>query len=105
MSLPFVLAIIPMLPGVNGNSASALRAVRGDLAKQEGFGVGEFAAWSNNLRALAGAAAPVIYGNVYSWCARNNVSPGKSFWAAAVFGALVPEVLLRGMEDEELCNK
>lgn len=45
------------LPGVNGASATALKSISTDLATAEGFGKGEFSAWSNNLRALAGAAA------------------------------------------------
>ena len=43
-------------------------------APEEGMGKGEFSAWTNNLRALAGAAAPVIIGNYYSWCLKKKVS-------------------------------
>ena len=60
---------------MNGASATALKSISTDLATAEGFGKGveankdllalatlpggEFSAWTNNLRALAGAVATV----------------------------------------------
>lgn len=98
----FILAILPMLPGVNGSSARALQALATDRATSEGFGKGEFSAWSNNLRALIGALAPVIYGNYYAWARRKGVPPGTVFMLAALLGAVLPEMLLRLITDEEL---
>lgn len=98
----FLLATVPMLPGVNGASASALKALSSDLASAEGFGKGEFSAWVNNLRAVAGSVAPFIYGNYYAWARRRGVPPGSVFFVAAAMGAVLPELLLRLVRDEEL---
>merc|ERR1712178_240306 len=62
----FLVMMLPMLPGVNGASATSLKAVAQDLATSQGFGKGEFSAWVNNLRALAGSVAPVLYGQYYA---------------------------------------
>ncbi|CAE7623517.1 TIC32, partial [Symbiodinium pilosum] len=44
-SLLFLTMMVPMLPGVNGASATALKAVAQDIATSQGFGKGEFSAW------------------------------------------------------------
>ncbi|CAL1126068.1 unnamed protein product [Cladocopium goreaui] len=62
----FLSMMVPMLPGVNGASATALKAVAQDIAANQGFGKGEFSAWVNNLRAFSGSVAPVVYGQVYA---------------------------------------
>ena len=101
----WVLAVAPLLPGVNGASANALKAIVGRRAAAEGFGAGEFSAYSNNLRALAGALAPVLYGNVYAAAKRRGLNPGVAFWAAGLLGAALPQLLLNSMRDEELTDR
>jgi len=103
-SLPsvFLFSVVFMLPGVNGASASALKALSSDLAAAEGFGKGEFSAWVNNLRALAGSAAPVLYGNYYAWARRRGVWPGSVFWLAGLVGSALPELLLWHTGNDEL---
>ncbi|CAE7180804.1 bglX [Symbiodinium pilosum] len=98
----FLLAVLPMLPGVNGASATALKSISTDLATAEGFGKGEFSAWTNNLRALAGAVATVLYGNYYSWCKRTGISAGTTFALAGLIGAALPELILRLTKDNEI---
>lgn len=98
----WMLAVLPMLPGVNGASANALKAILGRRAEAEGFGGGEFSAYSNNLRSLAGAAAVVVYGNVYAWARRRGVLPGSAFFVAAAMGAILPQALLHTLRDEDL---
>lgn len=98
----FLLAMLPLLPGVNGASASALKALSADLAAAEGFGKGEFSAWTNNLRALSGSAAPVLFGQCYAWCLRRGIYPGSVFALAGFIGALLPEALLRRVDADEL---
>ena len=44
----FLAMMLPMLPGVNGASATALRAVAQDIAATQGFGKGEFSAWARS---------------------------------------------------------
>jgi len=101
-ALFFILGVLPMLPGVNGSSASALKALSSDRATAEGFGKGEFSAWSNNLRALMGSLAPVIYGNYYAFALRKGLPAGTVFILAGILGAGLPEVLLRFIKDEDL---
>eukprot|EP00443_Scrippsiella_acuminata_P023707 CAMPEP_0115234152 /NCGR_PEP_ID=MMETSP0270-20121206/34645_1 /TAXON_ID=71861 /ORGANISM="Scrippsiella trochoidea, Strain CCMP3099" /LENGTH=423 /DNA_ID=CAMNT_0002648889 /DNA_START=45 /DNA_END=1316 /DNA_ORIENTATION=+ len=59
----FLLATLPMLPGVNGNSARKLQVRVSKLATDEGFSNGEFSAWLNNLRALTSTVTPIVVGN------------------------------------------
>lgn len=97
------LGTVPIiLPGVNGNTAQALKALATDRAAAEGFGKGEFSAWSNNLRALAGSVAPVLLGNVYALSRRKSWPPGAAYFVLAVVGALLPELLLQFTKDSEL---
>jgi len=91
----FYCCVTPLLlPGVNGASASALKAVSSDLASAEGFLKGEFSGYVNNLRAVTGAVAPVIYGNWYAWCARRGIYPGTTWWIAGLIGAIMPQYIL-----------
>jgi len=98
----FILAMPFLLPGVNGASGTALKALLTDRANAEGFGKGEFSAWSNNLRALAGASATVLFGNYYAWTKTNGMPSGSVFALAAIIGTIMPEVLLRFTRDDEL---
>jgi MFS family permease len=100
------LTIPLILPGVNGNTAQRLKALAVDRATSEGFGKGEFSAWSNNLRAIAGSISPVIYGHWYASCCNKRIMapPGSVYWLAAVLGALVPEFLLTFATDKDLEN-
>lgn len=104
-SLVWVAAVLPLLPGVNGSSSNAIKAIVGSRANAEGFGSGEFSAYTNNLRALAAAAAPVLYGNVYAACRRKGWRPGLAFWVAAALGAAVPQLLLSTLSDSDLSAK
>uniref|UniRef100_A0A7S1LUZ7 Major facilitator superfamily (MFS) profile domain-containing protein n=1 Tax=Alexandrium catenella TaxID=2925 RepID=A0A7S1LUZ7_ALECA len=98
----FLLAILPMLPGVNGASTSALKALAQDHATAEGFGKGEFSAYQNNLRALASAVAPVMIGNYYAWCRQKSVNVGTTFMMGALIGCVLPELAMRSlMKDSE----
>jgi len=91
-----------MLPGVNGASATALKTVQNQIATSQGFGKGEFSAWVNNLRALAGSAAPVLYGQFYAAAEKYGRNPGHVFALAGVLGALIPQLILQGMPDSQL---
>eukprot|EP00928_Gymnodinium_smaydae_P072362 TRINITY_DN55730_c0_g1_i1.p1 TRINITY_DN55730_c0_g1~~TRINITY_DN55730_c0_g1_i1.p1 ORF type:complete len:440 (+),score=95.66 TRINITY_DN55730_c0_g1_i1:62-1381(+) len=98
----WLLMMFPMLPGVNGASSIALKGVAQKMADGHGFGNGEFSAWINNLRALAGAVAPVVYAQVYSAFAKRGMNPGHTFAVAGLLGALLPEILLRTTSDSEV---
>ena len=98
----FIAAIPPWIPGVNGTSAMALRALSADVAAAEGFGKGEYSGWLNNLRALAGAGAAYSYGQIYAWSLRKGIYAGWFFWIGMFVGAVVPELLLWCTSDAEL---
>merc|ERR1712050_694038 len=91
----FLLAVPLLMPGVNGASGTALKAIAADRAASEGFGKGEFSAWTNNLRAMACAIASVLYGNYYAWSKTHGVPAGSTYALAGVFGAVVPEIIMR----------
>lgn len=98
----WIAMMFPMLPGVNGSSATALKAVAQELANKQGFGKGEFSGWVNNLRALAGSVSPVVYAQCYAAAEKRGANPGHTFALAGVFGAILPQLLLRTMKDSEL---
>merc|ERR1719215_336577 len=99
----WLLFMIPMLPGVNAASATALKSYSSELARREGFGNGEFSAWVNNLRAIVASIAPMIYGQVYAFLEKAGMNPGHTFALAGLVGALTPEILMQTMlQDPEL---
>ena len=95
-------AFFLLTPGVNGAASTALRAVAADQAAAQGFGRGEFQGWCNNMRALAGAAAPLIYGHYYAFAERSGIWPGTVHWLAVLLGAVLPQMLLATVPDEQL---
>merc|ERR1712217_181261 len=90
------------MPGANGARGTALKAIAADCATSEGFGKGEFSAWTNNLRAIACAIATVFYGNYYAWSKTHGVPAGSTYALAGMFGAVVPEVILRFTRNSEM---
>lgn len=98
----FLSMMVPMLPGVNGASATALKAVAQDIAANQGFGKGEFSAWVNNLRAFSGSVAPVLYGQVYAAAQNRGRNPGLTFFLAGILGALLPQAMLHYVTDSDM---
>ena len=91
-----------MLPGVNGASGGAIKALATERAILSGIGRGELSAYLNNLRAIASAVAPMLYGNTYSLLRTNGVYPGLAFTVAAIVGGVLPEILHRTMKKEDV---
>lgn len=98
----WLAAMVPMLPGVNGTCAIPLKARATELAIAQGFGKGEFSAWSNNLRALVGSAAPLLYGQIWAALQKQGKNPGLTFAFAGSVGAVVPQLMLWAMRDSDL---
>jgi hypothetical protein len=73
-----------------------------DKAAAQGFGRGEFQGWCNNMRALAGALSPLIYGHYYAFAERRGIWPGTVFWVCGALGAAVPQLLLACTTQREL---
>jgi hypothetical protein len=91
----FWLAVPVLLPGVNGSSASAIKAMAADHAAAAGYGNGEFSAYFNNLRSLVVAVAPLVYAHLYAYARNRGLPPGMVFWCGGVLGALLPELIHR----------
>jgi hypothetical protein len=100
----FLAAAVPMMPGVNGAHASALKSIATSHAERDGIGLGEFSAWTNNLRAIAGAIASWAYASYYAFCVRRQIfPPGTMFVVMGTLGAFVPQLLLTFLvSDDEL---
>jgi hypothetical protein len=96
----FMLTAIPMLPGVNAASAHALTPIACRRATQEGFGNGEFSAWTNNLRAIVSAITPMVLGNYYLWAQRKGFG-ASTYGVAGIMGALIPGLLMMAMSDQD----
>ena len=89
-------ACVPiMLPGVNGASSAAVKALATERAIASGIGRGELSAYLNNLRAIVSSVAPMLYGNSYAFFRSRGIYPGLTFTLAALVGGLAPELLLR----------
>ena len=91
-----------MLPGVNGASGGAIKALSIERAIAAGIQRGELSAYLNNLRAVASSFAPMLYGNMYAFFRSAKMFPGLTFTVAAVVGGLLPELLHQSMEVEEV---
>jgi len=101
-SLVFLAAVLPMLPGVNGATALALDSISTDIAEADGIGKGEFSGWSNNLRALMASFASILFANYYAWAQKRNVYPGTVFMLGGIICAVLPELMMNCVSDEEL---
>ena len=73
-----------------------------DHAIAAGFGSGEYSGYFNNLRALIGSAASLMYGWSYSICISRGWHPGIPFWLGAVCGSLLPELLHRSISTKAI---
>jgi len=96
----YIVASFIGLPGVNAASGTVLKAIAANKAVQEGFGNGEFSAWTNNLRAVVSSVAPMLYGNLYASC--KDSFPSASFAACGFIAGVLPEYLLWCTTDAEL---
>lgn len=90
----FFGALPVMLPGCNGNSAMAILPLMSELAKSDGFGVGESGAFFNNMRQVLGALATFLYGYFYSACKARGINAGWTFAFAGLMGAALPQAIL-----------
>ena len=98
----FLAAAAPMMPGVNGAHATALKSIATSHAERAGIGLGEFSAWTNNLRAITGAIASWAYASYYGLCVRRGIPPGTMFMVMGTCGAVVPQLLMQFVSDDEL---
>jgi len=86
-----------LVPGVNGGSAHAIKALSTQIATKEGYGNGEYSAWSNNMRALAQSLQIVFLGIWYARCKERGIYAGTSWFLASFVGAILPQLLMMTM--------
>jgi len=86
-----------LVPGVNGGSAHAIKALSLDLAREEGYGNGEFSAWANNMRALLQSLDTVFVGMWYARCKERGIYEGTAWFIAAFIGAGIPQLMMLSM--------
>uniref|UniRef100_A0A7S0AT86 Major facilitator superfamily (MFS) profile domain-containing protein n=1 Tax=Pyrodinium bahamense TaxID=73915 RepID=A0A7S0AT86_9DINO len=86
-----------LVPGVNGGSAHAIKALSLDIARSEGYGNGEFSAWANNMRALAQSVDTVLLGMWYARCKERGLYQGTAWFLAGFIGAGLPQLIIWGM--------
>jgi len=112
-----------LVPGVNGGSTHAIKALSLDLARAEGYGNGEFSAWANNMRALAQSLdtvflgmwcltwlldldaghdmvrckAPQCIAALYARCKERGIYQGTAWFIASFIGAGLPQLMMLTM--------
>merc|ERR1712032_259561 len=90
-----------LIPGVNGGSSHALKALSTQIAGQEGYGNGEFAGWMSNMRALIQSIQIVFLGMWYARCGERGTYQGSTWWLASLVGAVLPQLLMLTMPYSE----
>lgn len=90
-----------LLPGVNGGSAHAIRALAVDLAVKEGYGIGEFSGWQANIKALLQSLQIVLVGTLYARCRQRGLYAGVVWFWVAFVGAAIPQLILSTMSKKE----
>lgn len=78
-------------------SKTCLHAAATDHAVAHGMGRGEFQGQFNNLRAIAVAIAPIVYGRTYAALTQRGVYAGHVWLLIAVVAGVVPEVIHRSI--------
>lgn len=90
-----------MLPGINGGNAHRTKELARILAQREGYGNGEFAGWSANLRALAQAVVTVMIGMWYAHCQKRGINPGSAWWLTGFIAGGIPQILMHTLKAKD----
>lgn len=97
---PVIFGVLPIYAfGMERRAAINALAAKAGLAA--GMGKGEFQAAAANLRAIAVGVAPLLYARIYARSLATGGSPGKPYFAAALF-ALIAEALHRMLSNKQL---
>ena len=67
-----------------------------------GMGRGEYASYFANLGAITVALGPMLYGFIYAWGRKINPNINLGFFAAAVVGCLLPEMVHQTITKKEM---
>merc|ERR1712008_380168 len=72
--------VICQLPVINNGSSNNVRALCAALAKKEGYGSGEYAAFSSNARVIVQSLTSLAMGWWYALCIEKGFYPGSAWW-------------------------
>eukprot|EP01043_Picozoa_sp_COSAG02_P060911 COSAG02_NODE_8063_length_2726_cov_2.042254_1_plen_392_part_00 len=102
-------ALLVAVPGIDAHSNTAVTAMATDVAQglrtkkyPIGMGRGEYASYFGNLRAITVAVGPMIYGYIYAFGRKLYPAVNLGYFAAAVVGCLIPELIHRTLTRHEL---
>ena len=92
---------------INASSKTALHGAATDHAVAHGMGRGEFQGAFNNMRAVAVAIAPIIYGRCYARLSESQLYSGRVWLLVALIAGVIPEAIHRSIRrhDYELCDR
>jgi len=96
------LGFLAQGPGINANNGSAMKAYCGQLAADSGMGRGEFQACMASMRSIVIATVPMLYGSLYGFQQSRGEVARWAWWAVALLGAVIPELLHRTLSDADL---
>jgi hypothetical protein len=82
-------------------SKTCLHAAATDHAVAYGMGRGEFQGMFNNMRAIAVAIAPIVYGRTYAALTQRGMYAGKVWLLIAVVAGVVPELIHRSISMDQ----
>merc|ERR1719282_491112 len=89
------------LPVINNGSSNNVRAICAALARNEGFGAGEFAAYINNSRTILQSFTSMAMGWWYAFCIERGLHPGSTWWIQAALCALFPQMIMWTMSESD----
>lgn len=90
-----------LLPGINGGAAQGLKIINTEIAKREGYGNGEWAAWNNNMRVLVQSGQIVLLGALYGRCRERGLYSGIVYFWAAIFAAGLPQLIMMTLKRQD----
>ena len=91
--------------GINANNGAAMRAYCGQLAVESGMGRGEYQACMASMRSIVIATVPMLYGRLYGVQQQRGEAARWAWWAVALLGAVIPELLHRTLSDGDLLGR
>jgi len=96
------LGCVLQMFGANASGSHHVKQVGNHYAQSEGFGNGEYASYTFNLRTFAQSAGIYLLGYFYSKCTEYGVNPGLTWMLFDFLGAGLPQLLVMSMKEEDL---
>ena len=101
----FWAGLLVNFPAINGIGGSAMKAIAtAEAIEGAGMGGGEYAGAYANLRAFIYIIGPLLYSRLYARFSLSGTA-GNTWFAVALIGFLLPEMLHLSWKDSELFPK